>query len=71
MTKVFDEKELKAAIIRAMYEKQDGGYYDYDEEYHPDDEYYGWQDAINFLLNELKLEITDADWEYYWSNHDY
>lgn len=68
MARIFNEKEIKAAIMKAMDEKQDWGYYDYDEEYHPDDSYYGWRDAIEFLLNELKLEITDSDRDEYWNS---
>ena len=53
MARIFNEKEIKAAIMKAMDEKQDWGYYDYDEEYHPDDSYYGCATQLSFFSMSL------------------
>ena len=59
--KVFTEREVKEILVRAMNEKVDYTYYDYDDNLVVDEVYCGWEEAINFIQEQFGIEFKEDE----------
>lgn len=59
--KVFTEREVKEILVRAMCEKDDHTYYDYDDNLIVDEEYYGWSRAVNFIQDQFGIKFEEDE----------
>ncbi len=61
--KTYTEEQIKRIIVEARDERQDYSDYDYDDNFIPDEEYYGWQNAISFIQEKLGIEFKEDEFD--------
>lgn len=61
MGKTYTLDEIKRALVRAIYKRQDNSDYDLEDNFNLDEGYIGWQEAIFFIADKLGIEFTEDE----------